>query len=70
VVVVVCAALAMFAPPDHACASFTNPPLAAARTQTAPTADFIEIIFNKDEDDDDALLVVAAAVVFFFLLLL
>jgi hypothetical protein len=68
-VVVVCAALTMFAPPDHACASFTNPPLAAARTQTAPTADFIEIIFNKDEDDD-ALLVAAAAVVFFFLLLL
>jgi hypothetical protein len=68
VVVVVCAALAMFAPPDHACASFTNPPLAAARTQTAPTADFIEIIFNKDEDDDA--LLVAAAVVFFFLLLL
>jgi hypothetical protein len=60
----------MLAPPDHACASFTTPPLAAARTQTAPTADFIEIIFNEgndDDDDDDALL--AAVAVLFFLLL-
>jgi hypothetical protein len=67
-VVVVCAALAMFAPPDHACASFTDPPLAAARTQTAPTADFIEIIFNEGNDDDDDALLVVLAVLFFLLL--
>jgi hypothetical protein len=67
-VVVVRAALTMLAPPDHACASFTDPPLAAARTQTAPTADFIEIIFNKGNDDDDDALLVVLAVLFFLLL--